>query len=294
VVSLIRGERTRAAISPEWELVLRGLQELAGLDRGVIYDVPLAEAPQPLRAGSIYVHGSPAWQRYLAVRRQLDTGETTFLLALRPLDEVERLLVVDWGTSYANAFLLVEPRQTGCDLTLADNRVRRALEQAARALLKTPSFDSATPGATRSTPLGELLRGLYGTWTYWSGPREARQVHRVDLAATAPEETLAGLIARHLPVRFPQGAFDRTVAELYNTERELFNGTVARARTPFRSRLGLPVLHEPRYVDRAMRRLVNEGRAIVYQRDENSYTRYGHGRPVPPAMPEEEFERFWF
>src|SRR5947209_6790679 len=113
--------------------------------------------PRPLRPGSIYVHGSPTWHRYLAARRQLDTGENTFVLALRPLDEAERLLVVDWGASYANAFLLVEPRQDGCDLTLKENAPRRALEQAARALLRQGACDPATPGATRATPLGELL-----------------------------------------------------------------------------------------------------------------------------------------
>ncbi|HEY7294233.1 MAG TPA: hypothetical protein VH916_04285 [Dehalococcoidia bacterium] len=47
------------------------------------------------------------------------------MLALRPLAARERVLLVDWGTSYANTFLLIEPRLAGCDLTVPGNPLRR-------------------------------------------------------------------------------------------------------------------------------------------------------------------------
>jgi hypothetical protein len=198
------------------------------------------------------------------------------MLALRPLAARERVLLVDWGTSYANTFLLIEPRLAGCDLTVPGNPLRRALEQAATT-------------ANGSAAVDHQLRRAFGCWTYWIGPRGGWETRQVVLAPESPGETLAGLLARHLPVRFPQGAFDHALAELYLRERELFSGTVARARIPFCSRLGLPILHDPRAVDRALRRLVNEGRAAVS--GGGAGVRYGAGRPVPAELPADVFER---
>jgi len=265
-----------------WARVLDGLRALAGTPRCVIYAVPPEQAPRPPHEGSIYLRGSPAWRRFLAERRRLDTGEPALVLALRPLGERERLLIVDWGSRYANTLPLVEPRDPACDLTQPANPLRRALEAAAMAGAAAPAGDS---------PLARRLRAAFGLWTYWTGTRGAWEAHHVTLAPRGPEDTLAGLLALHLPVRFPQGAFDRALAELYQHERELFSGAVARARIPFRSRLGLPILHDPRAVDRALRRLVNEGRAAVSVRSAESGMRYGAGRPVPAELSAEAFER---
>lgn len=256
--------------------VLEGLRALAGTPRVVLYDVPHEQAPRPLREGSIYLRGTPGWRRFLAERRRLDSGELSLVLALRPLDERERLLIVDWGTTYANSFLLIEPGDASCDLTDPANSTRRALLAAAAAGAPSPE---------------QALSGLFGTWTYWTGARGAWETHHVALVCRQPGDTLMALVRRHLPVRFPQGAFDRALADLYVRERELFSGAVARARIPFRSRLGLPILHDPYAVDRALRRLVNEGRASVFGGTAGVTLRFGAGRPVPPELPAEAFER---
>ncbi len=260
------------------------LRALAGTPRCVLYDVPRDQAPRPLREGSIYLRGSPAWRRFLAERRRLDTGELSLVLALRPLDERERLLIVDWGTSYANSFLLIEPSDPDCDLT----------DPAAAA---PPALASIAGGAQRGggfaggPVLARALVAQFGIWTYWTGARGSWETHQVRLACREPGDTLFALVRRHLPVRFPQGAFDRALAQLYARERELFSGTVARARIPFLSRLGLPILHDPYAVDRALRRLVNEGRAAVSGGAGGVTLRFGAGRPVPPELPAETFER---
>ncbi|HZQ36524.1 MAG TPA: hypothetical protein VFD32_11360 [Dehalococcoidia bacterium] len=263
------------------------LRALAGTPRCAIYDVPREQAPRPLREGSIYLRGTPAWRRFLAERRRLDTGELSLVLALRPLAERERLLIVDWGTSYANCFLLVEPSDPEFDLT----EPARSPPQEPAAVAPVPAFMHDADGGRDESPLARELRAAFGVWTYWTGTRGNWETHRVRLACRAPEDTLMALIRRHLPVRFPQGAFDHALAELYTRERELFSGAVARARIPFRSRLGLPILHDPYAVDRALRRLVNEGRAAVFGGPAGLTLRFGAGRPVPPDLPAETFER---
>src|SRR5215208_4389693 len=94
---------------PAWRLVLRALAEASGFDRGLFYDLPFAEAPRSLPGTRVFLRGSPAWRRYLALRERYDDGTLTPLLSLRPLDDRERRLAVDWGASYANSFLLAEP-----------------------------------------------------------------------------------------------------------------------------------------------------------------------------------------
>ncbi|MHB8573724.1 MAG: hypothetical protein ACYDCQ_00170 [Dehalococcoidia bacterium] len=282
----------QAPATPEWELVRLALRELSGFAQHVIYDVPRAEAPWPLRDGSMYLHGSPTWLRYLSARRRVDNGSFTAVLALRPLGDVERLLAVDWGSSYSNTFLLIEPRLPDSDLTRTDDPLRQELEAAARSLPRDRRLPRA--GGALELPdsvLGRRLRDAYGLWTYWTGSREAWRVDQVVLEPSEQADTLAGLMRLHFPVRFPQAAFDRTMAELWSKERELFSGTVARARIPFCSRLGLPLLHDARYADRAFRRLVNAGRATVFARDQRGTIRYGPAWPVPSDMREEEFEQ---
>lgn len=273
-------------------LLMHALRELAGTTNGVVYDLPRALRPQAL-PGSIFVRGSAAWRAYLDARAQVDVGEPAVLLALRVLDADERALVVDWGTTYANTFLLVEPHDAGCDLTEPANpyagRVQDAL--AATLALAPPAWEQAE-GWTRPTPLGALLRALFGTWRYWNAPPPRGAVEQVSLLLRGPDDTLWTRLQPELAARFPQAAFDRTLASLHYWERELFGGPVPRARSAFRTRLGLPILRDPRSADRALRRLVNEGRVTVVGDTLPGRPAFGPGRPVPDALPDEEFARF--
>lgn len=282
------------AVSPACRLVLRALRELSGFARGVLYDVSRAAAPARLPGTPVFLRGSPAWSAYLRARAQLDTGELALLLALRPLEEEERLLVVDWGTTYANTFLLVEPRDPACDLSDPANHVRRAVESVARALLRRrdPDEDPATPW-TRATPLGAALRAAFGAWVLWPEPPAARaRSERVELVLSRPEETLADALLPRLRARFPQHAFEDALARLLEAEAELFAGRpVGRVRVPFLTRLGLPVLHDPRCANRALRRLVNEGRAWVFEHGPDGVFYHGPARPVPAGMTDAAFER---
>src|SRR5690349_8451629 len=79
----------RPPLSPVRQLIVRAIGERSGFERGVIYDEPRQAAPRPRRYGSIYLHGSPEWQRFLWERRQVDDGELKPVIALRPLPEPE-------------------------------------------------------------------------------------------------------------------------------------------------------------------------------------------------------------
>src|SRR5687768_12018026 len=84
---------------------LAALREFTGAARGVVYDVP--RGARPVREiGRLRPRGSLAWDRFLDAREQMDSGELTLTIALRPLDDDEARLVVDWGCTYANTFLL--------------------------------------------------------------------------------------------------------------------------------------------------------------------------------------------
>jgi len=284
-------EPKRPAEPPERQLVLRAVWELSGFDRALFYDVPRSEAPERIPGSPVYLRGSPAWHFYLMERREVDDGRLTPIISPRPLSDGERLLAVDWGSTFANTFLLIEPSDAACDLTDPSNPAFKSLEQAAKKLLehKTPNGD---PGVawTRETAVGSILRVLYGNWIYWTGTYGDRRSHSVQLSPLRPSDTLAGLLLPQLRDRFPQPAFNQALEDLYARELELFHGAVTTARMPFRTRLGLPILHDPRYADRALRHLVNSGRARVHRRIEDSLFRYGANRPVPAGMTEAEFE----
>jgi hypothetical protein len=155
---------------------------------------------------------------------------------------------------------------------------------------QAPVADAEQPW-TRHTPLGELLRAVFGTWVFWSAPLPYGRARRLPLTLSTPDDTLAGRLLPELRAAFPQERFDAAVALLAERERELFRGSVAQARMPFRTRLGLPMLHDPRCVDRAIRRLVNEGRLSVTDRRAGGVIYRGPERPVPNDMAEEQFER---
>lgn len=278
--------------TPEERILLRALQDLAGAARDVVYDVPRSGRPLRLPLSPVYLEGSQAWRRFLRARRALDDGQLTLLLSLRPLPDGERRLVVDWGTAHANTFLLVEPRERGCDLS--DPRSPIAREVRGLCLEAAAAEPSATEAArerwTAATPLGERLRELYGRWVWWDEPLPHGRAREEPLRLTAPAETLSMRLLPLLYERFPQPSFDAALADLQATERELFGGTVASARSVFRTRLGLPVLHDDRAVDRAVRQLVNLGRMSVTTGGRGAAV-FGPGHPVPPDMPDEEFER---
>ena len=286
------GAIERQGLSPEEErILLRALQDLAGAARGVIYDVSRADRPLRLPLSPVYLEGSASWRRFLRTRRSLDDGHLTLLLSLRQLPEDERRLVVDWGTAHANTFLLVEPSEPGCDLT--DARSPTALElrdlsrQAARV---EPDEGGQHEPWTARTPLGERLRELYGRWIWWDEPLPHGRSQEEPLRLSGPSDTLSVHLLPLLYERFPQQSFDVALAELQASERELFGGEVATARSVFRTRLGLPVLHDARAADRAVRQLVNLGRMSVTTGGAAARV-FGPGRPVPDDMPDEEFER---
>lgn len=277
--------------SEEERILLQGLQDLAGAARGVVYDVPIHDRPLRLPLSPVYLEGSASWRRFLRARRALDTGHLTLLLSLRRLPEDERRLVVDWGTAHANAFLLVEPSEPGCDLSDPRSpRAREVFELCRQAADVEASGAHAGERWTAHTPLGERLRELFGLWVWWEAPLPQGRTHEEPLRLGGPSDTLSVHLLALLYERFPQESFDAALAELQSTERELFGGDVAAARSVFRTRLGLPILHDSRAVDRAVRRLVNLGRMSVTSGGRNAVV-FGPDHPVPDDMPDEEFER---
>lgn len=278
--------------SEEERILLQGLQDLAGAARGVIYDVPIHDRPLRLPLSPVYLEGSSSWRRFLRARRALDTGHLTLLLSLRRLPEDERRLVVDWGTAHANSFLLVEPAEPGCDLTDPRSPVGREVSDLCRqaAELEASGGDEGERW-TAHTPLGQRLRELFGLWVWWDAPLPHGRTNEEILRLAGPADTLSIHLLPLLYQRFPQESFDAALAELQSSERELFGGDVAAARSVFRTRLGLPILHDSRAVDRAVRRLVNLGRMSVTSGGRDAVI-FGPDHLVPDDLPDEEFERF--
>ncbi|HKS90756.1 MAG TPA: hypothetical protein VJQ83_02415 [Tepidiformaceae bacterium] len=275
--------------SGERSLLMRALQDLAGSARGVIYDVPAGQKPHRTRPGAPSVAGSPAWDQYIRTRRQVDDGGLTLVISLRTLDDDERRLAVDWGARYANSFVLIEPRDVLCDLADVDNS---AAIRVADAVARTPDPGPvAESGWSRGTPLGRLLRELYGRWVYWPSPAADAVPEEELLDLGGHGDTLALQLLRAIPRRFPQDAFDRSMTFLLFWERELFGGPVPRVRSVFRTRLGMPILHDPYCADRALRRLVNAGRLPLVGPTEVPRLSYGFGSPVPSELTDEEFEQ---
>jgi hypothetical protein len=97
------------------------LKRLAGTERVVIYDVHEDDAPERPSPASPFIRGSAAWWDFVARRRVLDDGENlTLLVSMRGLRTEERLMVVNWGSAFANTFLLIEPSDPWLDLTSSD------------------------------------------------------------------------------------------------------------------------------------------------------------------------------
>lgn len=273
-------------------LVLLAFEEIAGTSNGVIYDIPKAQRPERI-PGSIYVRGSSGWRDYLDAREQVDTGDPAILFSLRVLDNEERQLAVDWGTTYANAFFLVEPHDPTCDLSDPANAWARRMNEAIAATLAIMPLQETMPeGWTRNAPIGAFLREVFGTWLYWSAPPPAGAILPVSLNLRDPDDTLWGRILSELNERFPQPTFDRAMARLYAREDELFGGPVPRARSVFRTRLGMPILRDPRCSDHALRRLTNQGEMSIIATSLPGIPVFGLGRPVPEEITDEEFSQF--
>jgi hypothetical protein len=273
-------------------LVTRAFQEIAGTTNGVVYNVPRTARPRPI-PGSIFVRGSGPWRSYLDAREAADDGQPAVLFAFRQLDAEERGFAVDWGTTYPNTFFLVEPSDAACDLTDPANQFTHRINQAVAATLRSAPVDGQLlEGWTRTTPLGELLRELFGTWVYWDGPEPYCRVHEVPLNLTDGSETIWARLLTELNERFPQPAFDRALAYVNDWERELLGGPVPRARSVFRTRLGMPILRDPSCVDRALRRLVNEGRMSVIAPSLPGRPVFDQHHPVPDEISDEEFASF--
>ena len=114
----------------------------------------------------------------------------------------------------------------------------------------------------------------------------------MPLRLSGPDETLWGRILSELDDRFPQPAFDRALAYVNDWEQELLGGPVPRARSVFRTRLGMPILRDALCVDHAVRRLANQGRMTIIGASLPGRPIFGRGRPVPEEISDEEFVNF--
>jgi hypothetical protein len=216
--------------------------------------------------------GSDAWWSFVHRRRQLDNGEDlNLLVSMRGLRTDERLLVVSWGTAFANSFLLVEPSDPWLDLT-----TRGGIEEYVH--------------RTGSSSAGQLVRSAYAEWIYWirdlQGELESRAA---TLNLDDPNATFWGTIWERLPHTFSEADFLSSLTLLHLREAELFTGgrEVARAIVPFLTRLGLPILYDARHVLGGMRQLVNAGLAWVQDPEDNWRVYRGPAEPIPADIPDE-------
>jgi hypothetical protein len=254
--------------------VRTALRRLAGTERLLIYDVPAAAAPSRPNPATPYVSGSPAWWRFVERRRSLDDGANlTLLVSLRGLRAEERLLVVSWGSAYANAFLLVEPADPWLDLT-------------------TPA---GIEGFSATRPAGEdadaLVRAAYADWVYWRRGVDG-ELESVDASidVSDPTSTLWRTLWQRLPAVFPPDTFLASLTLLNLRESELFTGgrPVARAIVPFLTRLGLPILYDARHVVGGVRKLVDSGLAWVQDPADGMRVYRGPEDSLPPWVTDDQ------
>ncbi len=253
------------------EEVAAALGRLAGTQRALIYDVSESDAPSREQPQTPFVSGSDAWWAFVDRRRALDDGQDlTLLISMRGLGLDERLLVVNWGTAFANAFLVIEPADPWLDLT-----TQAGIDQFAAAA------GTDDPDA--------LVRGAYAEWIYWVRDEKSELESR---RATMPLETGATLFEalwRRLPQTFPAEAFLSSLTLLQLKEAELFTGgrEVARAIVPFLTRLGLPIIWDPRHVIQGVRQLVDAGLAWVEDPEDNGRRYRGPSEPIPSDVSDE-------
>ncbi len=252
--------------------LVAALERLAGTQRVLIYDVEEAEAPERPDTATPFVHGSAAWWRFVERRRALDDGQDlTLLVSLRGLRSDERMIVVNWGTAFANAILLVEPQDPWLDLTTAEGRERFVAGS------ETGDADA-------------LVRAAYADWVYWLRDAEGELESHAATLTLEPDATLWRALAERLPQTFPAPVFLSQLTLLTLREAELFTGgrEVARAIVPFLTRLGLPIVYDARHVIQGVRELVNAGLAWVQDPEDEGRVYRGPEEPLPVEISDEQ------
>jgi hypothetical protein len=257
--------------------VADALLALAGTQRAVVYDVPEDGAPSRDTPQTPFVRGSDAWWRFIERRRVFDDGgDLNLLISMRGLRADERLLAVNWGSAFANSFLMIEPSDPWLDLT-------------------TQEGIDAFAASSDVRDAGSLVRRAYAEWVYWvrdeRGELESRAAS-LDLQAGA---TLRDTLSRRLPETFPPAAFLSSLTLLQLREAELFTGgrEVARAIMPFLTRLGLPIAYDGRHIIQSVRQLVNAGLAWAQDPEDNWRLYSGPSEPVPAEISDERFALMW-
>lgn len=255
--------------------LIGALGALVGTPRALLYGVTEAEAPHRSSPSSPFVHGSQAWWRFVEERRVLDNAEgLNLIVSLRGLKAEERLIAVNWGTKFANSFLIIEPADPWLDLS-TDDGIEAYAEQC---------------GAQNAA---DLVRAAYADWNYWIRDDKGELDGRSATLSLNSEATLWQVIEQRLPETFPESIFLSSLTLLTLKESELFTGgkPVGRAVAPFLTRLGLPVPYDPWQVIRGMRQLVNAGLAWV-QDPEDNWRRYrGPAEPIPAEISDERLAR---
>jgi hypothetical protein len=254
------------------EDVAAAIQRLAGTQRLVLYDVNGVDAPRRDTPGSVFVRGGAAWWRFIERRRVLDTGEDlNLMVSLRSLNPDERMTLVNWGSAYANSFLLIEPADPALDLTTPEGILDFAQQ-------------------SHALDADALVRAAYAEWVYWTTePEGGLTEHAATLDVADPRSTLWGSLWERLSQTFPPSAFLATLTLLNMREQELFTGgrEVGRAMMPFLTRLGLPVLYDARHVLAGVRQLVNAGLAWVTDPYDHNRLYRGPFAPLPADLPDE-------
>jgi hypothetical protein len=251
--------------------VAEALKALAGTPRMLVYDVTEADAPWRDQPQTPFVHGSDAWWRFVEQRRALDDGQDlSLLVSLRGLRVDERMLVVNWGTAFANSFLVIEPSDPWLDLT-----TQAGIDEFAA---KTGAADAEA-----------LVRSAYAEWIYWVRDETGQLESRAARVSLEPQSTLFGTLWERLPKTFPAAAFLSSLTLLQLKEAELFTGgrEVARAIIPFLTRLGLPIVYDGRYVIQGVRQLINAGLAWAQDPEDNWRLYTGPSEPIPAEISDE-------
>ncbi len=255
--------------------LVKALGELVGTPRALLYGVTEADAPQRSSPSTPFVHGSEAWWKFVEQRRTLDDAEgLNLIVSLRGLRSDERLIAVNWGTKFANSFLIIEPADPWLDLSTDEGIAEYAMQT----------------GAKNAT---DLVRAAYADWNYWVRDEKGELDSRSATLSLDPQATLWQVMEQRLPETFPEATFLSSLTLLTLKESELFTGgkPVGRALAPFLTRLGLPVPYDPRHVIQGVRQLVNAGLAWV-QDPEDDWRRYrGPAEPIPAEISDERLAR---
>lgn len=257
------------------DALLAAVTALGGSPRTLVYALSENEAPHRASPSTPFVRGSDAWWRFVDQRRILDDGHgLNLLISLRGLRADERLLAVNWGTRFANAFLIIEPADPWLDLT-TEHGIAEFVRQHG------------------TTDADAIVRRAYAEWNYWIRDERGDLESRSATLNLQRNETLWQVIAERLPQTFPAHTFLSSLTLLTLKESELFTGgkQVARAVAPFLTRLGLPVLYDARLVINGVRQLVNAGLTWVQDPEDNWRLYRGPSEPLPAEISDERLSR---